>query len=296
MKRQDFCKLAPAAQEALRVRAVYLVLKVGKTQEESAIAVGVSRQCVNIWLRRYRENGGDGLKDGRRISSRKGKGILTAKESRRIRKWITNKCQDQMKLPYGLWTAGVVRDLIQHRLGKNLALSTVQLYLKRWNFTPQKPLSRATERNPMAITTWLKQDYPKIVRRAKREKSVIWWGDETGISNQNQAGRGYAPVGQTPVLHRPARKISLSMISALNNRGGMKFMCFKGGLNADLFIVFLRRMTKNTSGKVFLIVDNLRVHHAVKVNQWVEKHHDKIAFPRVKPEGKVFPPAIRTGT
>jgi transposase len=57
MKRQNFRKLAPAAQEALRVRAVPLILKVGKTQEESAIAVGVSRQRVNIWLRRYRKNG-----------------------------------------------------------------------------------------------------------------------------------------------------------------------------------------------------------------------------------------------
>ena len=42
-------------------------------------------------------------------------------------------------------------------------------------------------------------------------------------------------------------------------------MCFKGALNAALFIEFLRRLIKSVAEKVFLIVDNLRVHHSVKV-------------------------------
>ena len=44
-----------------------------------------------------------------------------------------------------------MRDLIALRCGKTLGLSTVQLYLRRWNMTPQKPLARARERQPAAI-------------------------------------------------------------------------------------------------------------------------------------------------
>ena len=47
--------------------------------------------------------------------------------------WVRDKCQDQLKLPYALWTAGVVGELIWRRLGKRLGLSTVQLYLRRWH-------------------------------------------------------------------------------------------------------------------------------------------------------------------
>jgi transposase len=148
--------------------------------------------------------------------------------------------------------------------------------LLRWGFTPQKPLSRATQRSDAAIRHWLERQYPKIARRAKRQKAFIYWGEETGVSNQDQVGRGYAPKGQTPVVRRTAKKISTSMISAVNNRGLMRFMCFKGALNAGLFIVFLRRLIKDAPGKIFLIVDNLRVHRSVKVSKWVAAHNDEI--------------------
>ena len=69
---------------------------------------------------------------------------------------------------------------------------------------------------------------------------MIHWGDETGISNQDQIGRSYAPKGRTPVVPRTARRITQSMISAVSNRGLMRFMMDEGALNADRFIAFLR--------------------------------------------------------
>jgi transposase len=165
-----------------------------------------------------------------------------------------------------------VRDLIAARFGKTLGLSTVQLYLQRWNMTPQKPLARARERSPSAIAAWLEQHYPAIARRAKAEGAAIYWGDETGISNQDQIGRSYAPKGQTPVVVRTARRVTQSMISAVSNRGLMRFMFYEGALNADRFIAFLRRLAKDAGQKVFLIVDNLKVHHASKVKTWVAGH------------------------
>jgi len=275
MRQKDFRGIGRDTQEALRARAVFLVHTVGKSQAEAAEAVGVSRQTVYQWMKRHAKGGEAGLLDGRRVSARKGKGKLTAAEAVRVQRWIRDKCPDQLKMPYVLWTAPVVRDLIRLRLGKNLGLSTVQLYLKRWRFTPQRPLKRATQRSPEAIRRWLEEEYPKIARRAKREKAPLYWGDETGISNQDQVGRGYAPRGKTPVVRLTAKKITTSMISAVTNQGLMRFMCYKGALNAGLFIVFLRRLIKSAGRKVFLIVDNLRVHHAVKVSEWVAAHGDE---------------------
>ena len=156
--------------ETLRFRAVYLVLELHKTQAE---AVGVSRQTVNRWLRNHTTNGEKAFLDRRRISARTVKGRLTAAEARQVQRRIKDKCPEQLKLPYALWTAGVVRELIHRRLGKHPALSTVQLYLQRWGFTPQKPLSRATQRSDQASQHWPEREYPKIARRAKREKATI---------------------------------------------------------------------------------------------------------------------------
>jgi hypothetical protein len=113
---------------------------------------------------------------------------------------------DQMKLPFALWTAQAVRALIHKKFGKTLGLSTMQLYLKRSGLTAQKPLTRATPRDPQRIAAWRAQDYPSIAARTKHEKAVIHWSDETDVRDQDQIGPfgkssgGYAPQGQMPVL------------------------------------------------------------------------------------------------
>jgi transposase len=162
--------------------------------------------------------------------------------------------------------------------------------------TPQKPLARARERQPGAIAAWLETTYPAIAKRAKAEGAVIYWGDETGISNHqappapdpsaelaragaragDQIGRTYAPRGQTPVVQRTAKRITPSMISAVSNRGLMRFMLYDGALNAARFIAFLRRLIKDAGRKVVLIVDNLKVHHAKPVKAWAAAHAHEI--------------------
>ena len=44
----------------------------------------------------------------------------------------------------------------------------------------------------------------------------------------------------------------------------------------DNFIDFLEKVIKSNDKKVFMIVDNLRVHHAKKVKDWEEENKDKI--------------------
>jgi len=273
---RDFRSIGRAAQEELRRRALYLVEQTGMTQAAAAQVVGVQRQTVNIWLQRYRAKGEAGLLDGRRLSPRRGNGQLTLDEARQVRGWIVERTPDQLELPFGLWTSRAVRELIERRLAKRLGLSTVRLYLQRWGFTPQRPLVRAKERQPAAIAAWLATSYPAIAKRAKGTRAVIYWGDETGISNQDQIGRSYAPKGKTPVIARSAKRISRSMISAVSNRGLMRFMLYEGALNADRFVAFLRRLIKDAGQKVVLIVDNLKVHKAGKVQAWVRSHGHEI--------------------
>jgi transposase len=276
MQARDFRGIGRAAQEELRRRALFLIERQGLSQGQAAQMVGVHRQTVNIWLKRYRQRGEDGVLDGRRVSPRRGKGALSAEEADLIRRCIVEQTPDTLELPFALWTSRAVRELIERHLGQRLGPTAVQLYLRRWGLTPQKPLVRAKERRPAAIAAWLETSYPAIARRAKVMRAVIYWGDETGISNQDQIGRSYAPKGQTPVVRRSAKRVTRSMISAVSNRGLMRFMLHEGALNADGFISFLRRLTKDAGQKVVLIVDNLKVHKADKVRAWVESHAHEI--------------------
>ena len=224
MEARDFRSIGRAAQEELRRRALFLTEQQGLSQGQAAQLVGVHRQTVNTWVKRHREHGEAGVLDGRRVSPRRGKGLLSAEEAGQIRRWIVEQTPDQLGLPFGLWTSRAVRELIERRSAKRLGLTAVQLYLRRWGLTPQKPLVRARQRQPAAIAAWLATSYPAIARRAKAMRAVIYWGDETGLSNQDQIGRSYAPKGRTPVVARAATRIARSMTGAASNGGRRRSM------------------------------------------------------------------------
>ena len=252
------------------------MLEAGNAQLAIAAALGVHKNTVHRWLKGWRVAGAAALKAKKRGRRHEAKRLLDASQAAEIRQLMTEHCPDQLDLPFALWGREAVRELARARFSVRLALRTVSDYLRRWRFTPQRPIRRALERQDAAIQAWLAEHYPKIAARAKAEGAVIHWGDETGISNQAVYGRSFAPKGQTPVLRRPATRRTLSMISAVTNRGTLRFMLYEGALNAGLFLAFLQRLVRSAAGKVFLIVDNLQVHKAGKIQAWVAARRDQI--------------------
>src|SRR5919199_6649875 len=103
MDARDFRGIGRPAQEELRRRAPFLIEHEGMTQAEAARAVGAHRQTVNIWHKRYRERGEDGLLDGRRVSPRRGRGRLTAEEAGQIPGWIAGGAPGGPGPPFALW-------------------------------------------------------------------------------------------------------------------------------------------------------------------------------------------------
>ena len=73
-----------------------------------------------------------------------------------------------------------------------------------------------------------------------------------------------------------SKKMKINMLSAISKRGKLRFILYKDNMNAEKLIDFMRRLIKDTEKKVFLIVDNLRVHHSKKVMEWLNKHKNEI--------------------
>ncbi len=197
MRRVDSRRLSPSAQETLRARTIRAILK-GMSQAEVARVFGVSRRSVNGWHRRYRESGGRALQS--RPRGRPSAIRLAPWQAATTVRLIADRCPDQLKLPFALWTREAVRDLIARRFGLRLSVWTVGRYLTRWGFTPQKPVRRAYERDPEAVRQWLTTAYPAIRARARRERATIYWGDEMGVRSDHQAGTSYGRRGETPVI------------------------------------------------------------------------------------------------
>jgi transposase len=130
-------------------------------------------------------------------------------------------------------------------------------------------------------------DEPSIKEKAKEEGAEIHWGDETGARNNSQHGRSYAPKGRTPVKKSSAKRFSINMISTLTNQGKVKFMVYSGTMNSDRLIEFMEQLVKDSDRKIYLILDNLRVHHSKVVKKWEEENKENIALyylPSYSPE------------
>jgi transposase len=274
---RDARTLAPAAQEEKRRTAIELRQQ-GKSFVAIGTLLGVHYMTVSGWWERF-EAGGPGAlaaqRRGRRVGTQR---TLMAAQERTIRRLVTDRTPEQLRLPFALWTRAAIGDLIHARFGLRMPVRTIGHYLRRWGFTPQKPLKRAYEQRPELIQRWLDTEYPTIAARAKREGAEIHWGDETSLSTSDPRGRGFAPRGQTPVLAVVSRRKAVSFLSSITNQGLVRFMVLDGPLDAPTLIRFMRRLIRSTKRTVFLILDNLNVHKAAKVRAWVAAHVDEITI------------------
>jgi transposase len=267
MKTQDARFLSPHAQQDLR-RRVVVAGRGGMSQTEAARTFGVSRQSANNWMKKYRSGGLRCLRAGRR--GRPSVQRLAPHQAATAVRLISDRCPDQLKLPFVLWTREAVGELLARRFGVQVSVWTVGRYLRRWGFTPQKPLRRAYERDPELVRQWLKEKYPAIRARAKRDGAEIHWGDEMGLRSDQQAGRSWGRRGQTPVIPSTGRRFGCNMISTITNRGRLYFMVFKERFTARVFLRFLKRLRRQVGRKVVLIVDEHPVHKAGETARWLK--------------------------
>ncbi len=286
MEKIDFRKLSAEERFSYRKRAIELIGS-GMKKKEIARIFGVRPNTVSDWVKSHAADGVEGLKDLKRGVRSEDRKLLSSEQEHAVQQMILDTMPDQLKLPYALWTRKAVKELIARELHIQLGLTTTGDYLRSWGYSPQKPKKKAYEQNPKAVKKWLKQEYPAIVQKAKLENAEIHWGDETGVRNDCQHGRSYAPKGRTPVKKSMSKRFSVNMISTVTNRGKVEFMIYSDRMNSERFISFLIQLIKAKRRKIYLILDNLSVHHSGPVKQWCENNKDRIELfylPSYSPE------------
>ena len=256
---------------------------------------GLSYPAVRATLDRFLEGGWTAIRPAARGRTRGDGRCLSEAQEDVIRRIIIDKRPEQLKMAFFLWSRAAVGQLIEQEYGITLHVRSVGKYLARWGFTPQKPIKRAYEQSPEAVHAWLEGEYPGIAERARHEGAEIHWGDETALVNTDVRGRSFAPVGKTPVaMTVGGTRQKLSMIATVTNQGKTRWMIIDESFDADKLIEFLASLIKDAGRKVFLILDNLRVHHSKIVKAWVAERQDQIELfylpsysPQLNPEERL---------
>ena len=281
-EKRDARRLSTETRYELRKQVIRLKEKGMKGQEISElVGIGVV-QVSRIW-QKYLASGAGALKPKKQGRPKGSNRLLSETQENEIRKTLIDKTPDQLHLPFALWTREALQMYLQDKYVIHVALRTISEYLKRWGFTVKKPVKKAYAQSAPAVNRWLEKEYPQIHKRAKMEKAEIYWGDETGIQSNANRERGFSPRGIPPTLHVDVKKVRLNMVSAISNNGRVRFMLYQKAMTARVLIEFMGRLIKDAGRKVFLILDNLRVHHSKAVSKWLLEHNAEIELYHLPP-------------
>jgi transposase len=259
--------------EALRKRAVELV-ESGQRQADVARSLGATPTTIWKWMDAYRTLGVDGL------ASRKATGRPPKLEDEQVaalRQTIIDKQPCDVGLDVQLWTLAIIRQHVERAFGVALHASSISRLLAKLGITPQRPTRSAVERDEAECRRWATEEFPKIVREVKRKQATILFEDETGLREDTPLATTWGERGRRPVVRTPGTRRRINVISAVSPHGRLWFRCYKGNLNAALFIAFLTALLRDLRGQIVLILDKHPAHVAASTKAFIAERSNRLS-------------------
>lgn len=242
-------------REGRRLRA-WDLHAAGWKQKDIAAALGVSEGAVSQWLRRGREGGVHAL---RHRPSPGAPPRLNAEQRAQIPALLAQGAE-----AYGfagdVWTTRRVAAVLERTFGVRYHPAHVSRLLRRLDWSPQKPVVRATQRDEAAIRAWLDQRWPLLQRKATAQGRTIVWVDESGFYLLPGVVRTYAPRGQTPCLRVRLTRDHLAVISGLTLQGRLLVQVREQAFDGAAVVGFLRHLLRHIDGKLLVLWDGAPIH------------------------------------
>ena len=217
--------------EAIRLMAIERVRE-GEAPSAVIASYGFSRTTIYKWINAAAKPG----LDVKALRFRKASGRpprLTPRQEQQVFRWINGHDPREHGLDSGLWTRTVVANLLRVlsrliacKFGIQLGRTAVGDLLAKLGLTPQKPLQRAYQRDPVAIEQWRRNTFPAIAQQATAAGGEVYFWDEAGFRADAVHGRTWGVKEQTPVIERPGQRQSISAASAVTARGAFWYATY----------------------------------------------------------------------
>jgi transposase len=269
-------------REWRRLQALQLKQQ-GWHQRDIAEALDVSEETVSRWLARARAGGSEALL-AHHAPGHPSK--LSTAQRRLIPEFLWHGPE-----AYGfrgeVWTCARVAKVIEEEFGVTYHKHYVARLLKQLHWTPQVPIRRALQRDEKAIEHWRDEVWPELRKRARRERRVLVFVDESGFYLLPGVVKTYAPEGQTPILRARLTRDHLSVMGGMTPQGKIYTLVRQESLNGLHSIEFLVHLGRVAGTQLLVIWDGSPIHRRVEVQQFVSETRGKVwleALPGYAPD------------
>jgi transposase len=269
-------------REWRRLRAVALKRQ-GWVQRDIADALGAAEVTVSRWLARARRGGPAAL------LSRPAPGPrpkLSAGQRDRIPEFLWHGPE-----AYGfrgrVWTCARIARVIEEELGARYHKDHVGRLLKDLGWTPQAPVTRASQRDESAIAWWRDVTWPALRAAARRERRALVFVDEAGFYLLPGVAKTYAPEGRTPILRAKLTRDHLSVMGGMTPAGRVYTLVRQEPLNGLHAVEFLTHLLRVAGGRLLVIWDGSPIHRRAEVTDFAGSSRGRLrveALPGYAPD------------
>jgi transposase len=251
----------------LRIRAVEAVVGRGLTVTEVAEAYDTDRTTLFRWIKRYRQDGENGL------YRRAGSG-----RPRKVKELIGERLWNLVLQPathFGyetdLWTVGRVHEVVQEELKAVISKDTIWRRLREAGLTYQKPERQYFEADEESRQEWVEVQLPKIRETVRKHRAILYFQDEANVSLTAFLGKTWAPRGKTPQAEVTGGRGGVAALSAISKRGHLLFALYEKRIASDEVIHFLTQMLHHHRGRhLVVLMDNASPHVSKKTITFIE--------------------------
>jgi len=239
----------------------------GWSQRDTAEALGVSQMSVSRWLARAREGGPEALR------ARPSPGAppkLSAAQKALIPEFLWHGAE-----AYGfrgeVWTCARIAQVLEEEFGARYHKGHVGKLLQELRWAPQVPIRRALQRDEGAIRRWRAEAWPELRRRARRERRVLVFVDESGFYLLPGLVRTYAPEAHTPVIREQQTRDHLSVMGGMTPEGKVYTLARQESLNGLHTVEFLAHLRHVAGPRLLVIWDGSPIHRRAAVTEFVSR-------------------------
>lgn len=248
-------------QNFKRCSAVYRYLT-GEACAHIAASMSCSEESVRQWVHKFAAGGIRAFVPTIR-RGRKSKLSKAQKSELYSMVELGPQCQGFMG---NVWNSAMIALLIERAFGIAYAIKYIPQLLRSIGLSFQKAKFEATQRCDKARMHWLTVVWPKIVRKARRIKGKILFGDEASFAMWGSLSYTWAPRGKQPMVKTKGLRKSVKVFGLIEYGSGRTFYeVIDDQLNAQTYVSFLTSVLSKTRSHLLLIQDGAKYHHSAEV-------------------------------
>ena len=245
----------------------------GETIETLSRRWGFSQATFYNWLTELLVNGVKSLAYSQG-SGRPAK--LTPSQKKQLCAWVDAGPQ-VAGFDSACWSSILIQVLIEREFGVRYDRFYVCELLRNLGYSFQKARFVSDHLDEAKRQAWIQQEWPQILKAAKRKKAWLLFGDEASFPQWGSLSYTWARQGEQPQVKTSGKRKAYKVFGVIEYFSGRLFyQGIEGKFNSESYQAFLRQVLAQTRKHLFLIHDGAKYHTSKATQSFLAEHRDRL--------------------